>query len=153
MVEDGVDCGLVAVDDVEDSVWKPGLLPELGHEARNARVALTRLEDEGIAAGNRHRVHPHRDHDRKVEGGDSGHHAQWLAEGKDVDAGRDLVREVALEQGRQTTGELDHLESALNLAGGIVNRLSVLVGDDLSQLARVGGNEAPELEQDLRCAY
>ena len=57
--EDGVDGGLVAVDDVEDAVGQAGFLEHLGEEDGGAGVALAGLEDEGVAAGEGDREHPH----------------------------------------------------------------------------------------------
>ena len=49
-----------------------GLLEQLGHEDRRRRVALTRLQHERVAAGDRDRIHPHRHHHREVERRDAG---------------------------------------------------------------------------------
>src|SRR3546814_5659279 len=49
-----------------------------------SRVAFGRLQDEGVAAGERNREHPHRHHRREVERRDAGNHAQGLAEGDGV---------------------------------------------------------------------
>jgi hypothetical protein len=54
VVEDGVDRLLVAVDDVEDAGGQPGLEHQFGERSGTRRVALGRLEDEGVAAGDRH---------------------------------------------------------------------------------------------------
>ena len=87
MIEDCVDHLLVAVDDVEDAVGQARFLHQLGEPHRHGRVALGWLEDEGVAARDRHSEHPHRDHCGKVEGSDSGADAERLAHRKDVDPG------------------------------------------------------------------
>jgi hypothetical protein len=52
MVEDRVDRLLVAVDDVEDAGRQAGLHQQLGQCASaRRRIALRRLQDEGVAAG------------------------------------------------------------------------------------------------------
>ena len=51
-----------------------------------------------------------------------------------VDAGRDLVGVLALEQVRDAAGELHHLEAALHLARCVRKHLAVLVGDEAGQL-------------------
>ncbi len=54
----------------------------------------------------------------------------------DVDAGRDLVGVLALEQLRDPAGELDDLQPALHLAERVGDDLAVLVGDHLGELRR-----------------
>ena len=96
--EDGVDGGLVAVDDVEDAVGQAGFLEHLGEEDGGGGVALGGLEDEGVAAGEGEREHPERDHGGEVEGRDAGDDAERLAHGPGVDAGADLLGEFAFEE-------------------------------------------------------
>ena len=141
-----VDRHLVAVHDVEDAVGQTGLLPELGDPHRGGRVPLAGLEDEGVAAGDGHREHPHRHHGREVERRDAGDHAERLPEGERVDVGGHLVGEVALEQARDAARELDDLEAALHLAQRVGEDLAVLVGDQLGDLARVRVHELAEGE-------
>ena len=72
MLEDAVDCHLVAVDDVEAAVGKTGLLQQFADEHARRRILLARLEDEGVAARERVGEHPHRDHAGEVERRDAG---------------------------------------------------------------------------------
>ena len=65
MVEDGVDRLLVAVHDVQHAVGEAGLLEEIEDQHRRGRIALRRLQHEGVAAGDRHRMHPERHHGRE----------------------------------------------------------------------------------------
>ena len=87
VVEDGVDHFLVAVDDVENAVGKARFLHQLGEADRDAGVTLRWLQDERVAAGDRHSEHPHRDHRGEVERRDAGADAERLAHRIDVDAG------------------------------------------------------------------
>ena len=116
---------------------RPASLPQLGQEQRRRRVLLARLEDEGVAAGDRVGAHPQRHHGREVERGDAGDDAERLADRVDVDAGRGLLGEAALEQLRHAAGELDVLQAAGDLAGGVGEHLAVLGGDDRGQLVGV----------------
>ena len=141
---------LVTVHDVEDAVRQAGLPPQLGHEQRWRRVALARLEDEGVAAGDGNRVHPHGDHHREVERRDAGHHPERLAERVRVHVRGDLVREVAFEQMRYAAGELDDLQPSQHLATGVGEHLAVLAGDQLGQLVHGGVDELAEGEEHLR---
>jgi hypothetical protein len=115
MVEDRVDHLLVAVDDVEDAVGQARFLHQFGKADRNARVALGRLQDEGVAAGDRHSEHPHRDHRREVERSDARADAERLAHRIDVDAGARAERKFALQRLRDAAGIFDDLQAALNV--------------------------------------
>ena len=126
IVEQRVHGHLVADHHVENARRQARLDHELGEPEGHRGVALGRLEHEGIAAGDGRRELPHRDHGRKVEGRDAGHHAEGLAHGVHVDAGADPLAELALEQVRNATGELDHLEPPLQIALGVGNGLAML---------------------------
>ena len=134
VVEDRVDGDLVAVHDVEHAIGQTGFGVQLGDQVRRARHPLARLEDEGVAGGDRDRVHPERHHDREVERRDPGDDTERLAERVRVDATGHLVGELALEQLRDAADELDDLAAADDLAASIVDRLAVLGGDDLGQV-------------------
>ena len=73
---------------------------QLGEAQRHGGVALGRLEDEGVAAGERRAGLPQRDHGREVERGDARDHAERLAHRVHVDAGAGAVGVLALEQVR-----------------------------------------------------
>ena len=137
IVEDGVDRLLVAVDDVEDAGRQAGLDQQLGQHQRHAGVALGRLQDEGVAAGDGGRELPHRDHGREVERRDAGDDAERLAHRIDVDAGAGAVGVLALHQMRDAAGELDHLEAALDVALGVGDGLAVLAGEDSRPACRM----------------
>ena len=132
-LQDRVDRLLVAVDDVEDARRQPGLGQQFGDADAGRGVALRRLQDEGVAAGERHREHPHRHHRREVERRDAGADAERLAHRPAVDAAPDLLGELALQQMRDAAGELDDLEAAGDLALRVGEHLAVLVGDDPGQ--------------------
>jgi hypothetical protein len=106
-------------------------------------ISLGRLQDEGIPAGDRDRVHPHRHHGREVERGDAGDHAQWLTVGDGIDAGADIAGEIALEQIRDTAGEFDDLDAAGDFAQRIVVGLAVFAGNLAGDVARVRGRAVP----------
>jgi hypothetical protein len=150
--EQRVDRFLVAVDDVEHAGREPGFDQQLGKPHRHARVALRRLEDEGIAAGERRRELPHRNHGREVERRDAGDDAERLTQRVEIDAGPGAVGEFALEQVRDATGELDHLEAALNVALGIGDGLAVLGGEELGERIVLLLHQFQELEQHARAA-
>ena len=152
MVEDGVDGFLVAVDDIEDAGRQACLDHQLGQQQRHAGVALGGLQDEGVAAGNRGPELPHRDHGREVERGDAGHHAKRLAHGIDVDAGAGVVGELALHEVRHATGELDDLDTTLDIALGVGDGLAVFASENIGQLVVVARHQLDELHQHAGAA-
>ena len=66
---------------------QPRLDQQLRQHQRHAGVALGRLQDEGVAAGDGGRELPHRDHGGEVERRDARDDAERLAHGVEVDAG------------------------------------------------------------------
>jgi hypothetical protein len=111
-----------------------------------------RLEDEGIAAGDRRCAFPERDHGREVERRDAGNDAERLAHGIEVDARPRAVGEFALHQVRNAAGEFDHLESALDVALGVADRLAVLAREQLGERVIFLGDQFQELEHHPRAA-
>ena len=97
-------------------------------------ILLRRLEHDGVAGRDRDREEPHRHHGREVERGDDADRAQRLADGVDVDLGRGVLGEPALEQMWDAAGEFDDLLAAAHLAERVGDDLAVLAGDDLGQL-------------------
>ena len=152
MLEQRVDRDLVAVDDVEDAVGHAGLGEQLGREDRRGRVLLGRLEHERVAARERRRPHPHRDHRREVERRDPGDDAERLADRVDVDPGRGLLGEAALEQRRDPAAELDHLEPARDLAERVGGDLAVLEREQPREVLAVVVEELADAEEELGAA-
>jgi hypothetical protein len=111
-------------------------------------VALRRLQHEGVAAGERHREHPHRHHRREIEGRDPGADAERLAHRPAVDAAPDLLRILALQKLRDTAGELDDLEAARHLAARVGEDLPVLRRDQRRDAFGLAFEELAELEHD-----
>ena len=124
--QERVDRDLVAVQHLEDAGRRARFGIKLGQQHRRAGVLFRRLQDEGIAGGHGHGAHPAGDHDREVEGGDAGHHAQRLADRPGVHVGRDLLGEITAHVVGDAAGELHDFETAADLALGIVEGLAVL---------------------------
>ena len=117
VLEQRVDRDLVAVDDVEDAVRHAGLL----RAARPTKIDADGSFSDGLSTN----VFPHASagahihighHRREVERRDAGDDAERLADRVDVDPGRGLLGEAALEQRRDPAAVLDHLEPARDLA-------------------------------------
>ncbi len=139
-----------AIDHIEHPGRQPGLDQQLGEPHRHRRVALRRLEDECIAAGECGRELPHRNHGRKVEGRDAGDHPERLAHGVEVDAGAGAFGELALDEVGNAARELGDLEAALDVAARIGERFAVLAGEELGELVELPLHELEKLEQDAR---
>jgi hypothetical protein len=152
VLEQRIDRGLVALHHVEHAIGQARFLQQLGHAQRRGRVGRAGLEHEGVARGNGHREHPHRHHHREVERRDAGHHAERLAQRPVVDAGRDLVGEIALEQLRDAARELDDVDAARHFALRIGEHLAVLGGDHVRQLILVQVQQFQELEHHAGAA-
>ena len=127
--QDRIDRFLVAVDDIEHALGQAGLEQELAEPHRHRRIALRRLEDKGVAAGERRGEFPHRDHRREIKRGDAGDDAERLPHREQVDAGTGALGVFALEQVGNAAGELDHFEAALHVALGVGESLAVLGGE------------------------
>ncbi len=149
MLEERVDGNLVAVDDVEDAVGKTRLLEQLGREEGRRRILLRRLEHERVAARERRRPHPHRDHRREVERRDPRDHTERLADRVDVDAARHLFAHPALQKMRHAAAELDHLEPARDLPRRVRKNLAVLAREVLCDLLTPRMEELTNREEEL----
>ncbi len=150
VAENGIDRDMVALDDIENAGRETGLRQQFRPFERATRVFLGRLQDEGVAAGDREREHPQRHHRGKIEWRDTRTDAHRLAHRIAVDASADLVVVFTLYQVRDATGELDDFESALDRTIGIVQYLAMLLGDQFRDLGPVALDEFLELEHDPR---
>src|SRR5580692_3627598 len=146
--EQRVDCFLVAVDDIEHARRQPGFQKQFGDAHRHRRIALRRLENEAIAAGDRRGAFPQRDHGRKIERRNAGDDAERLAHRVKVDAGTGTLAVFALYQVRDAAGELDHFQPALDVAFGIGKGLAVLGRQQPRQIVVFALDQLQELEHD-----
>ena len=148
MGQEGVHGLASAVDEVEDAGGQARLLEEFGDADGGEGDFFAGLEDEGVAADEGDRVHPERDHRRKVEGRDAHANAEGLADGVAVDAARDVGQNLAHEQRRDAAGELDHLDAAPHVATGFHEGLAVLAGDELGEGLEMVFEQHLEAEED-----
>ena len=139
---DGFDIGVfdqcinrffVALHHVEHAVGQARLLEQVGHEQTGAGVERAGLQDKAVTAGNGHWEHPHGHHDGEVKGCDARHHAQGLTQRPVVDAGRDLIGEVAFEQLWNATGKLNNVDAPRNFTLCIGKHFAMLGGDHARQ--------------------
>ena len=102
-----------------------------------------------IAAGQRHRKHPHRHHGREVERRDPGADADWLAHGVGIDAAGDAFGKFAFQQMRDAAGEFHHFQTAGDGPLGIGERLAVFARQDFRQIVHVPVQQLAEGEHHL----
>jgi hypothetical protein len=152
MREDGVHRHLVALNDVEHAVRQAGLLVVIRQAQGEGGVLLRRLEDEGVAAGDRHRRHPQGDHRREIERRDSGDHAERLPNRMAIDAAAYVFGEFALEEMRNAAGELHHLDAAGDRALGVRHGLAVFLGEQRRQLVDIAFQQILQAEQHPRAS-
>ena len=148
MREQRVDGLLVAVDHVEHAVGKARFLQQRREDQRRRRIALGGLEDEGVAADDRHRKHPQRHHRGEVERRDAGDDAKRLAKGVGVDAGAHVLGEFALEELRRAARVFDDVDAARELARRIRQHLAVLARDRRDELVGALLEQRLEAEHD-----
>ena len=134
--------------DLEHALRKTGLAHQLGQADRDGRVFLRRLQDHGIAGGQRHAHEPHRDHGREVERRNARDHAQRLAHGIDINARAGALGVFALHQVRHTAGEFDHFQTADQIALGVGDDLAMLGGEEMGKLVHLGLDEVLVGHQD-----
>ncbi len=149
VLEDAIDGDLVAVDDVEAAVGKPGLLQQVADQHAGRGILLARLEDEGVAAREGVGEHPHRHHAREVERGDAGHDAERLLDAVHIDPGAGLLAVSALHEVGDAAGELDVLEAAGHFAERVAEHLAVLHADQRGDLFAVGVDQFAHVEHHL----
>ena len=149
MGQDSIDCDLVALHDVEHARGEAGVAQELSQEQRYRGVFLARLEDEGISGRDRVREHPHGHHGREIEGGDAGDDPERLLDRIHIDARRYLFTETTLEEGWDTAGEFQILDTARQFPCGITRHLAVFVRYEFSDRVAVFDDQVTEIEHDL----
>ena len=137
--------------DIEDTIGQAGVFPHLGHQVGGRGILLGRLDDHGVARGNRDREEPHRHHGREVEGRDDADHSEGLANRVDVNAGGHALGETTLEQVRDTASELDDLHATGDLTQSVGEHLAVLLGDDRGNFLLASVENLAEGEEN-RCA-
>ncbi|MNG96359.1 hypothetical protein D3C79_554220 [compost metagenome] len=128
---------LVAVDHVQHPVRQARLLEQLGHAQGQGGILLGRLEDEAVAAGQRHREHPERHHGREVERRDAGADPHRLHHGVAVHPAAHVEGVLPLEQMGNAAGKLHHLQPPGQLPLGVGEHLAVLAADEAGQLVPV----------------
>ena len=137
MRQERIDALLVAVHDVEDPLGQPRLHQQLAQPDGRQRDLFRGLQDERVAADDRDREHPERDHRREVERRDARADADRVADRLAVDLPGDVRQRLAHDQAGHAAGELDDLDAALDRRSRLGERLAVLARDQARQLLGV----------------
>ena len=135
-----------AVNDVHHALGQSGFEQKLHDANGRQRNFLARLEHERVAAGQRDRIHPQRNHRRKVERRDPGANSERLANGVAINPTRNVLHAFAHEQRGNAAGELDHLDAAFNVAARFGQRLAVFARVEPDQFLEVLLQQRLELE-------
>ena len=150
MIEERIDRPAIAVHDVQEPLRHAGLGAELVDEIGARGITLGGLEDEPVAAGERHRDHPQGNHEGKVEGRDAGDDAERLPLRAGVESARHIAAEIALEELGNAAGVLDHLERARHLAQRVLVGLAVLGRDRARDMVTAIVDQRPERKHHPR---
>src|SRR5581483_8546779 len=109
-----------------------------------------RLEHEGVAARDRNRKHPHRNHRGKIERRDAGAYAKGLPHRPRIDSVSYRLAEFAFKQMGNAAGEFDHLEPARHLAARIAQHFSMLRGYESGERISIALDQRFESKQNAR---
>ncbi len=144
MRQDRIDAFAVAVDDIQDPLGQPRLHQQLTEPDRRQRYFLRGLQDERVAAGDRDREHPERNHRREVERRDARADTDGMSNRLAVDLPGDVGERLTHDQAGNSAGELDDLDAAVDRCPRLGERLAVLSRDQAGQLLGVRGRAARE---------
>ena len=153
VVAQGVDHVFAAVNHVQHASRDARLQGQAHEFFRHQRILLRWLQHEGIAAGNRHREHPQRDHGGEVERGNAGAHAQRLHHAVGIDATGHVLRVFTHLQGADIGSMLDHFQAAEHVAFRVEQGLALFHRQGGSQVGHVFADQLLQFEENARaCA-
>ena len=112
VIEERINRGLAAVDQVDDALRKACLMDEFDEARGREWHAIAGLQHNCVAGGDGVGKEPQRDHQREIERRDDRGDPQGLANHDFVDAGRDVFQRVALHEHRNSAGDLDVFNAA-----------------------------------------
>ena len=115
--------------------------------------ALGRLEDEGVAGGNRVGQIPERNHARKIEGCNGGDDAERLTDHHLVDAAGDVFEVVALHHHRNAAGDFDILDAAPHFGLRFSEGLAVFLRDDAGDVVDMIFEQHLQFEKRLDAVF
>ncbi len=149
MIEERIDGDLGAVHQIHHALGNTALLQQFEGVFHGQGHALRRLYDKRVAAGDRVRQEPERNHAREIEWDDGGNHAQRLADHNLVDSAGHVFEVVALHHGRDTAGNLNVFDGAAHFALGFSEGLAIFLSKDAGDVVEVIFEQHLQLEQRL----
>ena len=132
-----------------DAFRNPGLFQQLHHAVHGERNPFRRLDHQGIPARDGIRKEPEGDHRWKVERRHDGAHAERLAHHDLINARRDVLGVVALDQGGSAAGHFHILNRAPHFAARLRHGLPALARDPAGQILEMLLQQRFQLEQEL----
>src|SRR5579864_1851434 len=149
MVDQSINHGFAAVDQVHDTLRQTGLLEQFKGTSHRQRNAFGGFQNESVSAGDRVRQKPKRNHAGKIERSDGGNDSERLPDHGFVDAARDIFKVVPLHHHGNAAGDFDVFNSAAKLGFGFSKGFAVFLRDDSRQLVNVILEKHFQLEEGL----
>mmetsp|Transcript_29542 Transcript_29542/g.84217 ORF Transcript_29542/g.84217 Transcript_29542/m.84217 type:complete len:503 (-) Transcript_29542:51-1559(-) len=137
-----------AMHDIEHAGGQAAIVRHLRQHQRRHGHPLRRLQQEGVARGDRGRVHPQWDHGGEVERADAADHAKWHPVGVNVHGGGHAGERLALHHRGHARGHLHNLEAPEDVSLGVRDRLALLPREELGELLGVVADGALVLVHD-----
>ena len=138
---------------VDHAGREAGLRDQVHHSRLAERGLRRRLDDVGVAGGQRVGGEPEGHHRGEVEGTDLDEDAHRLADQGFVDAGGDVGREVAHLQRGNPGRDLDVFQGSDQLAARFFQRLAVLDGDGAGQVLELLLDEVVQPEEQAAALH
>uniref|UniRef100_A0A182PXR4 Uncharacterized protein n=1 Tax=Anopheles epiroticus TaxID=199890 RepID=A0A182PXR4_9DIPT len=152
VVADKVDRVVRTMNDVHHTGRAAGLVQHLHQQHCRARDTLGRFDDACVAARDRYREHPQRNHGGEVERCNTGRYTERQRVRVRIHVLRNVWHGFTHLQRCDAAAVLHHLQSTQNITLGIDQRFALLLGDVFRQLRHVVADNVLQLEHDLLSA-
>ena len=152
MINQTVNNRLAAKHNVESALRKASAGKYLCETERGRRITLTRLEDNGVTASERHCALHDGDQHREVKGTDRHDHADGKANLHRVDATRHTRAKRATVPTADRGQLAQHLDGAVNLSAGVCESLAEFGNDDVDELVTGALKGGAQVEHDGRAS-
>jgi hypothetical protein len=133
-VVDGVD---TSVYHVNNTIWKFGVVQQLGKNVAGTSNLLRRLHDVGVAQSNGDWEHPEGNHDWEVKGSNTGTDSKGNSETVEIDVSGDIMGGFSHLKAGEAEAVLNDLEASCNITSGIWEGFTLFFGDALGELLGV----------------
>ena len=133
----------------QNTLRQTSFLQQLCNQQGRARVTLRGFKDETVTAHNGQRVHPQRNHRRKVKRRNACNYTNWLKVRPRINVRPYVPTVLALQNLRRRTRILNVFDPTLELTGGIFERLAMLFADQLGDTCFILLQQLLEAKHDL----